>query len=425
MPTFSDSMSGSGPYYLDLILTVTDTTEGSDPTTTFNWTLRIRRSASYGAGSFDGSIPWNWKFAGTTIASGSYNGNFPAGGATTWTVASGTRTVSMNSDGNRTASITASLTTSTTALGSGAVSDTWVMPRVPVPPTAPGPMVINSTGTTTADVAWGLAADAGGGTLISYTVQWDDVSNFASPASATTTVRNYDITGLTPANNYWTRARIRMSAGYGPYNAAKAFTTDPVAPTTPTAGTSTINTIPINWTKSTNGNAVTGFDIQYDTLSTFATATTVTVGNVTSYTLNGLPPGTTHYIRIRTKTSSGTSPWSGTLTKATITANPPGISVVASPSGTAATVTLTPPATGVTKYTIERQTGTSGPVTTYTTTTTPYSVSGLVVKTSMSRSSSSTRKMISAPSLRPIQLRWIVIVRSGQSAPSKRSSSSA
>ncbi len=55
----------------------------------------------------------------------------------------------------------------------------------------------------------------------------------------------------------------------------------------------------------------------------------------------------------------------------------------------------------------------------------PYSVSGRVVKTSMSRSSSSTRKMISAPSLRPIQLRWIVIVRSGQSAPSKRSSSSA
>ena len=48
----------------------------------------------------------------------------------------------------------------------------------------------------------------------------------------------------------------------------------------------------------------------------------------------------------------------------------------------------------------------------------PYSVSGRVVKTGMSTSSSSTRKRISAPSLRPIQLRWIVIVRSGQSAPS-------
>ena len=42
---------------------------------------------------------------------------------------------------------------------------------------------------------------------------------------------------------------------------------------------------------------------------------------------------------------------------------------------------------------------------------------GRVVKTGMSVSSSSIRKRISAPSLRPIQLRWIVIVRSGQSAP--------
>ncbi len=51
----------------------------------------------------------------------------------------------------------------------------------------------------------------------------------------------------------------------------------------------------------------------------------------------------------------------------------------------------------------------------------PYSVSGRVVKTGMSTSSSSIRKRISAPSLRPIQLRWIVIVRSGHEPPSGRS----
>ena len=47
----------------------------------------------------------------------------------------------------------------------------------------------------------------------------------------------------------------------------------------------------------------------------------------------------------------------------------------------------------------------------------PKSVSGRVVNTATSRSSSSMRKMISAPSLRPIQLRWIVFVRSGHSPP--------
>ncbi len=45
----------------------------------------------------------------------------------------------------------------------------------------------------------------------------------------------------------------------------------------------------------------------------------------------------------------------------------------------------------------------------------PNSVSGRVVKTGMSRSSSSTRKRISAPSERPIQFVWIFFVRSGQS----------
>ena len=39
-------------------------------------------------------------------------------------------------------------------------------------------------------------------------------------------------------------------------------------------------------------------------------------------------------------------------------------------------------------------------------------------------SSSSTRKRISAPSLRPIQLRWIVFVRSGHSPPSELDSRS-
>ena len=53
----------------------------------------------------------------------------------------------------------------------------------------------------------------------------------------------------------------------------------------------------------------------------------------------------------------------------------------------------------------------------------PNSVSGRVVKTGMSMSSSSSRKSTSAPSERPIQLRWIVFVFSGQSIRARSSSS--
>ena len=52
-------------------------------------------------------------------------------------------------------------------------------------------------------------------------------------------------------------------------------------------------------------------------------------------------------------------------------------------------------------------------------------MSARVVKTAMSSPVSSTRKRISAPSERPIQLRWIAIVRAGHSAPGYSSSSSA
>jgi hypothetical protein len=55
----------------------------------------------------------------------------------------------------------------------------------------------------------------------------------------------------------------------------------------------------------------------------------------------------------------------------------------------------------------------------------PKTVSARVVKTGTSTSSPSIRKSSSAPSERPIQLRWIALVRSGHSAPGYSSSSSA
>ena len=54
----------------------------------------------------------------------------------------------------------------------------------------------------------------------------------------------------------------------------------------------------------------------------------------------------------------------------------------------------------------------------------PNSVSGRVVKTGKSIGGSSQRKITSAPSERPIQLRCIVITRCGHDSSSLKSSSS-
>ena len=68
--------------------------------------------------------------------------------------------------------------------------------------------------------------------------------------------------------------------------------------------------------------------------------------------------------------------------------------------------------------------GTSGCSSAKTKNVTPHSVSGRVVKTSTSSPVSAISKVTLAPSERPIQLRCIVITRSGQSTSVSTSSSS-
>jgi hypothetical protein len=94
-----------------------------------------------------------------------------------------------------------------------------------------------------------------------------------------------------------------------------------------------------------------------------------------------LIPGTQTWIRIRAVNSIGSSAWSDPLVQTTLPAVPPGLTVVASPSGTQATLTFAPPGgvTGVTKYTWERRVfGTTTPVTTGDSTVISTVVSGLV-----------------------------------------------
>jgi hypothetical protein len=77
-------------------------------------------------------------------------------------------------------------------------------------------------------------------------------------------------------------------------------------------------------------------------------------------------PGTTHYFRSRGVNAVGNGPWSAFANGLTLPSVPPGLTVTASPSGTAATLTFSPPGgvTGVTPYLWERRLqGTTTPVT--------------------------------------------------------------
>lgn len=70
-----------------------------------------------------------------------------------------------------------------------------------------------------------------------------------------------------------------------------------------------------------------------------------------------LLPGTTYYVRVRSRNGVGWGGWSSTASATTLPADPPGMTVTAAASGQSATVAMTPPggASGVTKYTVERR----------------------------------------------------------------------
>jgi hypothetical protein len=83
---------------------------------------------------------------------------------------------------------------------------------------------------------------------------------------------------------------------YGYY----AYYSCPTAPLTPAVSAATTTSAAISWAvPSDNGDAaVTGYRVDYSTSATFASATSIEVGNVLSYTVTGLASSTTYYFRV-------------------------------------------------------------------------------------------------------------------------------
>jgi hypothetical protein len=110
-----------------------------------------------------------------------------------------------------------------------------------------------------------------------------------------------------------------------------------------------------------------------------------TGNTATSKVVGGMNPGTTYYMRVRAQNGDGQGAWSGTYSFTTLPSSPPGMTISASPAGSSATVTLSPPGgiTGVDKYTVSWQYLSPAPIPTPATktqdTTSPtLNVQGLV-----------------------------------------------
>lgn len=217
------------------------------------------------------------------------------------------------------------------AAGNAAVSgdNTFTTPMPPdsIAPSAPTNIVVIGFSATQAQISWQPATDNIG--VTSYRVLRDGV------LVATVTTSTFTDTNLQASTTY-TYAVIALDAADNQSPASEPLSvttlTDMQAPTTPAnfVGTSTTNSIALDWTPSTDNIAVTGYEIWRDGVLLGTTTDT-------NFTDTNLQSGTTYIYTLRAFDAAGNYSSYAQLHIATIT-----------PDITAPAVSITDPANGTT-----------------------------------------------------------------------------
>jgi hypothetical protein len=203
-------------------------------------------------------------------------------------------------------------------------------------------------------------------TFSSVTLNWTasatatsyDVYNGATLLGNVTTT-SYNVTGLSATTSYTFKV-IAKNAGGSSTGATTTVTTPASTDTTPpaevinlTAGTATINSIPVTWTLS-NSTDVANYEVAYSTDggTTYTVASSAVNSSSTSYTITGLTAGTSYTIRVvgidtSSNRSAGATTTSSTATAVTYTVS---ASPAAGTYGSTQNVTLSVSPTGATIY---------------------------------------------------------------------------
>lgn len=128
MATYSGGFDNSGyTLYLDVSESNVST---ANNTSVVNWTLRIvsTKSLSYGSWDYDGT-PYSVSIDGSVVASGSKTYDFRS--YQNLTVASGSKTITHNSDGSRSVYCNASFGNSSTPIGDASAGGTLTLTTIP------------------------------------------------------------------------------------------------------------------------------------------------------------------------------------------------------------------------------------------------------------------------------------------------------
>ena len=245
---------------------------------------------------------------------------------------------------------------------SGAVS--YALPDTPG---TPAQNALAFSAPTTVTASWATPT-SGGAAILEYQVQYDTVSNFASPATVSAGMALSRAIAVTRGTTVYTRVRARNSQGWGDWSAARSYGI-PNVPATPALNALTFsapNTLGSSWVApANNGAAITGYQVQWSTSSTFTSVGGADVSG-TSHNITGLAIGSTHWVRVRAGNSQGWGAWSAARSYAI--PNVPGVpnapTLAFTAPSTIATSWPLPVNNGatITSYQLERRTGTTNTV---------------------------------------------------------------
>ena len=199
---------------------------------------------------------------------------------------------------------------------------TWSGVELPDPPTN-----INATaGNSSASVSFTPPLNNGGSPILNYIVT-SNPENISSSGSNSP----ISVSGLTNGQSYTFTLVAVNSIGASVVSSVSnsiipiSSTPTVLPPTAPlnVEGISGTNLITLTWTAPTTdgGSPVTGYKIVYG-LSSSVNRDTITVGNVLSYEINGLPSGMEYSIRLAAVNSAGIGAYSGEILRTPSSSTP-------------------------------------------------------------------------------------------------------
>jgi len=207
-------------------------------------------------------------------------------------------------------------------------------------PTAPRNLTATRNANGTITVSWTAPVDNGGEAVATYYIGRATNSSFSQNGTQTNvsgSTTSYTFTGLAAGATYYFRVSagnsLNAQVGYGSAWSNVASAQSSAVPSIPTAPvvtkTPASTSMTISWkAPADNGAAITNYELQWSTSSTFATITGSDTSATISKTITGFSLATKYYFRVRAINSIGPGGWSSVTSYPTVPSAPSAVGVV-------------------------------------------------------------------------------------------------